>query len=56
MSFEDGHGPAEFQPVTVGSRGRRFDPVILGDSDSAAIAEGFDRWAGRRRRLRRRSA
>jgi len=30
MSFEDGHGPAEFQPVTVGSRGRRFDPVILG--------------------------
>jgi hypothetical protein len=30
MSFEDGHGPAEFQPVTVGPRGRRFDPVILG--------------------------
>ena len=33
-----------------------FDPVVLGSSDPAAIAEGFDRWASRRRRLRRRSA
>ena len=30
MSFEDGHGPAEFRPVRIGSRGRRFDPVMLG--------------------------
>ena len=33
-----------------------FDPVVLGSSEPAAIAEGFDRWASRRRRLRRRSA
>jgi hypothetical protein len=33
-----------------------FDPVVLGSSTPSAIAEGFDRWAGRRRRLRRRSA
>jgi hypothetical protein len=33
-----------------------FDPVVLGSSDPAVVAEGFDRWAGRRRRLRRRSA
>jgi hypothetical protein len=33
-----------------------FDPVVLGSSEPSAIAEGFDRWASRRRRLRRRSA
>jgi uncharacterized protein (DUF58 family) len=33
-----------------------FDPVVLGSSERSAIAEGFDRWASRRRRLRRRSA
>jgi hypothetical protein len=33
-----------------------FDPVVLGSSEPAVIAEGFDRWASRRRRLRRRSA
>ena len=33
-----------------------FDPVVLGSSEPTAIAEGFDRWASRRRRLRRRSA
>jgi uncharacterized protein (DUF58 family) len=33
-----------------------FDPVVLGGSEPAVIAEGFDRWASRRRRLRRRSA
>ena len=33
-----------------------FYPVVLDSSEPAAIAEGFDRWANRRRRLRRRSA
>ena len=33
-----------------------FDPVVLGSSEPTAIAEGFERWAARRRRLRRRSA
>ena len=33
-----------------------FDPVVLGSSDPAAIAAGFERLGERRRRLRRRSA
>jgi uncharacterized protein (DUF58 family) len=33
-----------------------FDPVVLGSSEPPAVAEGFERWASRRRRLRRRSA
>ena len=30
MSFEDGHGPAEFRPVKLGPRRRRFDPLVIG--------------------------
>jgi hypothetical protein len=33
-----------------------FDPILLGTSDPAEIATCFERWADRRRRLRRRSA
>ena len=30
MSFEEGQGPAEFRPVKLGPRRRRFDPLLLG--------------------------
>ena len=30
MSFEDGHGPAEFRPVKLGPRRRRLDPLAVG--------------------------
>ncbi len=33
-----------------------FDPVVLDSSEPRAIAERFERWASRRKRLRRRSA
>jgi len=33
-----------------------FDPILIGSSDDAEIAWCFQRWAERRRRLRRRSA
>ena len=33
-----------------------FDPVVLASSEPAVIGAAFDRWAARRRRLRRRSA
>ena len=33
-----------------------FDPVVLDSSEPAAVAAAFERWAARRRRLRRRSA
>jgi hypothetical protein len=33
-----------------------FDPVVLDSSDPSDVAACFDRWAHRRRRLRRRSA
>jgi hypothetical protein len=33
-----------------------FDPILLGSSDPADVAVCFERWAERRRRLRRRSA
>jgi hypothetical protein len=44
------------ESVLAGFARLGFDPVVLGSSDPAAIAESFDRWANRRRRLRRRSA
>lgn len=30
MSFEDGQGPASFEPVKIGPRRRRMDPVTIG--------------------------
>lgn len=33
-----------------------FDPILIGSSDPAEVASCFQRWAERRRRLRRRSA
>lgn len=33
-----------------------FDPILLGTADPAEVATCFERWADRRRRLRRRSA
>jgi uncharacterized protein (DUF58 family) len=33
-----------------------FDPILLGSSDPVEVAMRFERWAARRRRLRRRSA
>ena len=30
MSYEDGHGPAEFRPVKLGPRRRRIDPLAIG--------------------------
>ena len=33
-----------------------FDPIVVGSSEPETIAACFDRWADRRRRLRRRSA
>ena len=33
-----------------------FDPIVIGSSEPETIAASFDRWADRRRRLRRRTA
>lgn len=42
--------------LLAGFRRLGFDPILLGTADPAEIGKCFERWADRRRRLRRRSA